>query len=670
MKFEIAGDLESLDKAIAFYRDAVDSSRGAPPPDVLSALGTALAIRYEFSDSGATLDEAIATLEAALKSDPLHDKNNLAIALLHRHERSRRRRDLNRAIELLTSQLEWDGRSPGTLNNFATALLRRGDVQLALAALREALSSTPPGSPDRPGLLSNLLGALTLAPQSRSVVGEGRRLIAEVRTLPLDLNPGGVLEAVRNWGNWTAGRGDWAQAAIAFGRGMDVLDNLLQQHSSADRKTDWIARVSGIAFDAAYAHARRGEIGMAALAFERGRGILLREGTERVLGHTLPTVRNFEDLQRAAEREPLVLIGARKWGGVAIIVRGKGPAQAIWLPKLTEGALGRQVGRYLAAYTARDARPNEWDAAIVRTTRWLWNVAMGRVTAAALGPRAIVVAAGGLGILPLHAAWTTGGTGHAPKKFVLDSVALTFVPSVAALLLARSLVSTTVSDTMVAVADPSAPGQIPLPAAVEEVTLVARHFRLRTLLVGHDATREGVLGTLRRHSIWHFACHGFAAYDMADAGLIMAGGDVLTLRDFLGLGSIDGHVRLAVMSACETAVLDGRVPDEVVSLPSAMLRIGVPNAVGSLWSVPAGLSTALLFARFYELWRDEHMDLADALREAQCWTRDSTNAEKHARFPQLVTPGAHVSEEDLEFWGNARPHRAPYFWAPFVLVGA
>ncbi|MBA3269179.1 MAG: CHAT domain-containing protein, partial [Acidobacteria bacterium] len=89
-----------------------------------------------------------------------------------------------------------------------------------------------------------------------------------------------------------------------------------------------------------------------------------------------------------------------------------------------------------------------------------------------------------------------------------------------------------------------------------------------------------------------------------------------------------------------------------------------------LWSVPAGVSTAVLFARFYELWCQKHLDPADALRDAQRWTRDATNDEKHARFPRLVAPGPDVAEDDLDVWAQARAHRAPYFWAPFVFVGA
>ena len=247
---------------------------------------------------------------------------------------------------------------------------------------------------------------------------------------------------------------------------------------------------------------------------------------------------------------------------------------------------------------------------------------------------------------------------------------MTYAPSVASLLFARRQAASAVADSLAAVADPYAPRQARLPAAVKEVAAAARHFPRQTLLRRREATRDRVLAALREHSVWHFACHGFAAYDMADTGLVLADDEMLTIRDITELGSIGAHVRLAVLSACETAVADGGVPDEMVSLPTALIRAGVAGTIGSLWSVAAGASTAVLFARFYELWREAQLDPADALREAQRWTRDSTNKEKRARFPRLVAPAAGVGTVDLDVWANVRAHRAPYFWAPFVYVGA
>ena len=58
------------------------------------------------------------------------------------------------------------------------------------------------------------------------------------------------------------------------------------------------------------------------------------------------------------------------------------------------------------------------------------------------------------------------------------------------------------------------------------------------------------------------------------------------------------RVRLAVLSACETAQPGTELPDEVVALPTGLLQAGVAGIVASQWSVP-DRATAMLMAEFY-----------------------------------------------------------------------
>ena len=59
-----------------------------------------------------------------------------------------------------------------------------------------------------------------------------------------------------------------------------------------------------------------------------------------------------------------------------------------------------------------------------------------------------------------------------------------------------------------------------------------------------------------------------------------------------------------------------RLPDEAVSLPAALLVAGAGAAIGSLWAVPDA-PTALLMARFYQLWQAEGHGPQEALRLAR-----------------------------------------------------
>ena len=64
---------------------------------------------------------------------------------------------------------------------------------------------------------------------------------------------------------------------------------------------------------------------------------------------------------------------------------------------------------------------------------------------------------------------------------------------------------------------------------------------------------------------------------------MMANNEMLTIKDLFEL-HLPG-ARLATLSACETGVPGTRLPDEVVSLPSAFIRAGFAGAIGSLWTV-------------------------------------------------------------------------------------
>jgi tetratricopeptide (TPR) repeat protein len=667
--FQSAGRLETLDQAVNAYREAVAASRTGRPADALWALGGALTMRYEFSRDRGDLDSGIAAFEGAASHG---NPNTFAIALMLRSGHTGSTRDLNRAIRLLEEHARV-APDAATFNNLATALLQRHgraratrDLSRAIEALRQSLART--SSPaHRAGQLANLLRALRLAPTTRKRSLEAHRTIREIRGLIIDDAPEGAVAALQAWGEWAAAHERWREAATAFDASARGVDAVLARQSSQRQKAQWLHRGGGSAIDAAYALARRGQLEAAVLAFERGRALILREDLRRLDSTT--AVSSFEHVREAAADAPLVLVAARESGGMALRIGRDGTVHAIWLPRLTKAAVSARVGRYLAAYGNRTASPRGWDEAIEETTRWLWQAAMGRLVEIVSDRRAVVVAAGELGLLPLHAAWAPARTANG-RRYVIDSLTLAYAPSIASLRWARRRAAAAAADGILAVGDPYARGLARLSAASGEVDAVARSFRRAMVLKRRDATRDRVVGALGAHAVWHFACHGFAARDMADSGIVLANGEMLTVGQLAELDDIASHVRVAVFSACESAVIDGSAPEEAIGLPAAMMRAGAAATIGSLWSVAAGASTATLFARFYELWQDDGRDPAEALREAQRWVRDATNADKRARFPRLISLPRGLRARARIAWGNARPHGAPYFWAPFVFVGA
>jgi CHAT domain-containing protein len=219
------------------------------------------------------------------------------------------------------------------------------------------------------------------------------------------------------------------------------------------------------------------------------------------------------------------------------------------------------------------------------------------------------------------------------------------------------------------------------PFAAYEVNEVLRQARERDadtasmVLLHSQASTSAVAAQLARghYGVAHFACHGVYDQDRPlGSGLALADG-WLTLGELLDaeLAPFRG-VRLAVLSACESAMSTTAGPDEALGLPAAVTYAGAGCVIGSLWLVEDSASY-LLMARFHselrKLFCAEGIPAwapAQALRRAQRWLRSATAGRLREQ----------VSDLDAELAGylvradpQERPYQHPAFWAPFVVVG-
>jgi CHAT domain-containing protein len=238
--------------------------------------------------------------------------------------------------------------------------------------------------------------------------------------------------------------------------------------------------------------------------------------------------------------------------------------------------------------------------------------------------------------LPLHAARRVADN---EITYAVSQFTIRYAPSLRAVLEGQSTARRAVESLLV-VADET------LSHASEEAQAVIAEFdtsaplRLRSQL-----TRADLLAALPTAAVAHFACHASSSPLDALASHIDACSDApVTVADLLGLDL--ANTRLVVLSACESAMSDQTLPDEVLSLASTLAQSGVEGVVGSLWSVPDA-STAVLMRRFYELWRRGGMSPAAALCQAQAWM-----ASGKAGLPSTGDP------------------THPESWAAFVYVGA
>ena len=386
----------------------------------------------------------------------------------------------------------------------------------------------------------------------------------------------------------------------------------------------------------------------------------------------------FEEIRRASSNCPLAYLITTTTGGVGLLVGFSGNVDAIWMPDLAAGKLREKVVQYLEAYSKLRTDPGSWTDRLDSTLRWLWDAGLGNLVSALDGhSEAVLIPGGLLGLLPLHASWKPDANRVTGRRYAFDEVTFRYVPSARGLIAAARSVAQVSPDAVLAVDEPRPTTENALPNSEREVLSVVRHFSRSRVLRHEAATREAVQAELVNYPVLHFSCHGMADFANAlEGGMVMANDETLSLRTFLDTRL--PKVRLAVLSACETAVPGTELPDEVLSLPSGLMQAGVDGVVGSLWPV-LDESTMLLMFRFYDLWCGEGLPPSEALRTAQQWVRDTTNSEKAEYFkdPSLKFEEIRSAEEtagsiyDLFMTREAeeREFSHPLHWAGFCYIG-
>jgi len=190
----------------------------------------------------------------------------------------------------------------------------------------------------------------------------------------------------------------------------------------------------------------------------------------------------------------------------------------------------------------------------------------------------------------------------------------------------------------------------PLPYAMSELKAVARMFNLPTLIVGADATESRLRaldrsGELSRFDVLHFAAHATVNPQRAALSALVLGSSsdspdddgLLTAAEMTQLHL---NSQLVVLSACETA-LGQRVSGEgVLGLPYALFIAGNRNALLTLWPVADEATSRFIRAFFARVVRGESM-------------------------PAALT----ATKRDFAAGKHGQAERAPFYWAPFLLVG-
>lgn len=160
---------------------------------------------------------------------------------------------------------------------------------------------------------------------------------------------------------------------------------------------------------------------------------------------------------------------------------------------------------------------------------------------------------------------------------------------------------------------------------------------------------------LTRYRILHFATHAIVGDEMkwvTQPALVLSQDRADDVYDgFLQMGEIFNlrlNADLVVLSACDTGKGKLHRGEGIVGLTRAFFYAGTPSVVASLWKVD-DQSTSILMEAFYRNLK-EGKSKAEALQVAKT---------------QLMQ--THAWRDTL---GKEQSFDAPYFWAPFVLIGS
>ena len=201
-----------------------------------------------------------------------------------------------------------------------------------------------------------------------------------------------------------------------------------------------------------------------------------------------------------------------------------------------------------------------------------------------------------------------------------------------------------------------------LPDAEREAQESAASYSRRSTIVGPQAVESEVRAGLKVCDVAHLAVHclvaekspWLAALVLAEQGSGVRGSASVSKPLVVGTQSSpeDGllylneiydiklpRARLVVLSACESGLGQYYRGEGIVSLIRPFLAARVPTVVASLWSVDSR-ATADLMIQFHRERKTNNIGTGDALQAAQV---------KMIRSAQ---------------------YRHPYYWAPFISVGA
>lgn len=351
---------------------------------------------------------------------------------------------------------------------------------------------------------------------------------------------------------------------------------------------------------------------------------------------------SFPDMHAAIGTRSVAVVNVSAYRCDALIVTPDG-VMITPLPALTKQEAER-AAEFFRTQAQETARPGQAGQVardeLAGKLAWLWDTMAepilrdtGMTNAASTEaeiPRLYWCPAGPAAFLPLHAAGYHSESSASVPRTVIDRIESVYIPKLRALAPPQPdlAVSQETRQPPLIVSMPTTPGRRPPPRAQDEASHLLGIFPDAVHLTGRAATRDAVLAEMGSHCWFHFAVHGVTDdRTPVDGGLELTNGR-LTIRELAERRLPDA--RFAYLSACATYQGSPAIPDEAVTVGTALCTAGCQHVIAALWPV-ADDHTADFARRMYDhlVTFEQGMPVlhpensAHALRETACALRDA-----------------------------------------------
>jgi CHAT domain-containing protein len=162
---------------------------------------------------------------------------------------------------------------------------------------------------------------------------------------------------------------------------------------------------------------------------------------------------------------------------------------------------------------------------------------------------------------------------------VSNYVVSSYTPTISSLL--RDVPLPTNAFKMMVIIQPQTPGQKSLPCTVDELRKIETHVPNKRLVRLVSGSVKEAISHLPETSIVHFACHGQQDTQSPLKSALLLQDGQLHVSQIMQQSM--PNASLAFLSACETAMGDENLPDEVIHLASTLLFAGFRGVVATMW---------------------------------------------------------------------------------------